>query len=163
MNSKILAFFFFILSLTACNQDIPKNFSKEALNDKLVQLNGEEISFQSILDKHKGSTILIDIWASWCRDCIEGLPEIKNLQDENKDITYVFISLDRSIEGWKKGIVNYKIDGEHYFMQSGWDGPLGDFVDLDWIPRYMIIDKNQNLKLFKAVKATDINIKKALK
>ena len=26
-------------------------------------------------------------------------------------------------------------------MQSGWKGAMGTFLDLDWIPRYMIIDK----------------------
>ena len=43
-------------------------------------------------------------------------------------------------------------------MQSGWKGPFGEFLDLDWIPRYLVIDKQGNIKLFKATKAKDKNI-----
>ena len=39
--------------------------------------------FQNILLKHQGKKILIDIWASWCRDCVVTLPELKKLQQEN--------------------------------------------------------------------------------
>ena len=47
-------------------------------------------------------------------------------------------------------------------MQSGWKGAFGTFLDLDWIPRYMVIDKQGNIKLFKATKATDIKIIEAI-
>ena len=47
-------------------------------------------------------------------------------------------------------------------MQSGWNGDFGDFIDLDWTPRYMIVGKDQNIKLFEAVKANDKRIKELL-
>ena len=47
-------------------------------------------------------------------------------------------------------------------MQSGWKGSFGEFVDLDWIPRYMVVDKEGTIKLFKAVKADDKRIKEIL-
>ena len=31
-----------------------------------------------VLDKHKGKKILIDVWASWCRDCIVRLTKFEN-------------------------------------------------------------------------------------
>jgi hypothetical protein len=48
-------------------------------------------------------------------------------------------------------------------MQSGWKGPMGLFLDLDWIPRYMIIDKQGGIKVFKAIKTTDKKLLKNLK
>ena len=50
----------------------------------------------------------------------------------------------------------YEIEGDHYFMPLGWDGPFADFIDLDWITRYMIIDPEGNIKLFEATKANNI-------
>ena len=141
-----------VLFLSCSAQEKPTQFSDEALNDTFVSLNNEVITFQDILDKYKGKTILIDVWASWCKDCIKGMPKLKDLQAENSDIVYLFLSLDRSIDKWKNGIKKYDVQGEHYYMQSGWKGAFGKFVDLDWIPRYIVVDSNQNIKLFKATK-----------
>lgn len=47
-------------------------------------------------------------------------------------------------------------------MESGMKGALGRFVDLDWIPRYMVINKKGEIKIFKAINPGDINIKKLL-
>lgn len=150
------------LSIVSCHTETPTQFSEEALNDSFVTLEGNTIAFKDILEAHKGKTLVIDIWASWCGDCIKGMPKVKALQDTHKDATYLFLSLDKSQAAWKKGIEKYQVVGTHYFMQSGWDGPFGKFVNLDWIPRYMVVNKQGTIKLFKAVKADDKRIKHIL-
>ena len=144
-------------------QPDPTRFSDEALADTFINFKGESQTLETILDSYKGKTVLIDVWASWCRDCIVGLPDLKTLQKEHPDIVYLFLSMDKTQKSWKNGIDKYKIEGEHYFMPSGWDGSFSDFVDLDWIPRYMIIDTNGNIKLFRAVKINDPKIREHLK
>lgn len=154
-----------VLSLTLLNcksQDDPKVFTAEVLSDTFLTLENENISFKSILEKHKGKTIVIDVWASWCGDCIKGMPKVIALQKQYPNADYVFLSLDKKIANWKNGIKKYKVNGDHYFMQSGWKGEFAKFLDLDWIPRYMVIDKNQNIAVFKAIKADDTKIKNAL-
>jgi thiol-disulfide isomerase/thioredoxin len=150
------------LAFISCNSQEPTTFSNEALNDTFINLEGQTVTFKDILVKHKGSTIVIDIWASWCKDCIGGMPKVKALQQEHQDVTYLFLSLDKSQESWKKGIEKYNVIGNHYFMQSGWKGAFGSFVDLDWIPRYMVVDKQGNIKLYKSVEADDKKIKDIL-
>jgi len=151
------------LSLISCKaQEIPTQFSSEALNDTFINLNDEKVSLQTILNQYKGKTVVIDVWASWCKDCIVGMPSLKALQAENKEVIFLFLSLDKSTASWKKGIKKHNLSGEHYYMQSGWDGAFAKFIDLDWIPRYMVIDKEQNIKLFKVIKATDKKLKEAL-
>ncbi len=148
-------FLIILLTFFSCNTEIPTQFSEDALNDTFITLQGESIQFKNILTKHKGQTILIDVWASWCRDCVKGMPKVKNIQEKNPEIVYLFLSLDKNLESWKKGIDKNQIKGEHYYMQSGWKGPFGEFLDLDWIPRYLVVDKQGNIKLYKATKATD--------
>ena len=143
-------------------QEVPEVFSEAALNDKFVTLDGKDVAFRDILSSYKGQTVLIDVWASWCRDCIEGLPELKAIQKEYNDVVFLFLSLDKGMKRWKQGIEKYQIKGEHYYMESGWDGDFGEFLDLDWIPRYLVIDKEGKITLFKAVKITDNYIIKAL-
>ena len=152
-----------IFCLISCSaQPDPTQFSDKALNDTFNTFTGEKITFQSILNKHKGKTIVIDIWASWCGDCIKGMPKVKVLQKAYPKADYVFLSLDKKIESWEKGIERYQVKGDHYFMQSGWKGDFATFLDLDWIPRYMVIDKNQKITVFEAITADDITIKNAL-
>ena len=151
------------LSLFSCNTDNPTRFSQDALNDTFETLQGDTVQFKEILKAHKGKTIVLDVWASWCGDCLKGMPKVKELQNNFKDVTYIFLSLDRGQEAWKRGIKKYDVQGEHYYMLSGRQGPFGSFAGLDWIPRYIVIDPQGKIKVFRAVEADDNNILKALK
>ena len=53
-------------------------------------------------------------------------------------LTYLFISMDKNYESWKKGIEKYEFKGEHYLTHDGMKGVFGKSINLDWIPRYMI-------------------------
>jgi len=151
----------FLFLIIGCHN--PTRFSKEALNEKFVSISQQDVSFQNILKKHQGNKILIDIWASWCRDCILTLGELKQLQLENPKVHFVFFSLDRSKERWVKAIDRLKIIGDHYYMTEGKKGAFGRFLGLWWIPRYVVVDEFGEITLFKATKITSKNILKALK
>jgi thiol-disulfide isomerase/thioredoxin len=148
--------------MVSCGEN-PTQFSNEALQEGFTNLNDEEVTFQSILDTHKGRKILIDVWASWCGDCITGLPSLKKLQKENQDIAYVFLSLDKNVKSWRKGIDRFQIEGDHYFMKAGKKAEFGDFLDLWWIPRYVVVNEKGEITLFKATKITDKKILEAFK
>lgn len=160
---NIFIAFLFVTTLLSCQNRVETQFSEAALNDTLLTLNDDSILFKSILEEHLGKTLFIDVWASWCKDCLEGLPGVKALQAEHPEVDFVFLSLDKTQKAWKKGIKRLEIKGDHYFMQSGWKGALGSFLDLDWIPRYMIIDKQGKIKVFKAIETTDITLLNNLK
>ena len=130
-------------------------FTEKALADVFISETGEEIPFSEILEKHKGKTVFIDIWASWCKDCIKGMPKVKALQKNNKEVVYLNLSLDKEMKSWKRGIKKYKVVGENYFISSGWKGDFCSSIDLDWIPRYMIVNKEGDISLYKAIEADD--------
>ena len=160
---KIIYLLIMVAGVLSCKKETPKTFSEEALNDTFITLTGDSIQFRDILEEHKGKTLVLDIWASWCSDCIKGMSKVKVLQGNFKDPTYIFLSLDKSQESWKKGIIKYNVLGKHYFMQSDWKGPFGSFLELDWIPRYLVVDPEGNIKVFKAVEADDNKLIEALK
>ena len=162
MKKIILLLFLSSLSILSCNKETPNQFSDTALQEQMLTVNGEPIAFESILEKHKGRTTLLIIWATWCRDCLGELPRIKEFQQQNKEADYVFLSLDKSIETWKNGISKFNIKGDHYLLPSGWNGPFVDFIDLDWVTRYMVIDPIGKIKVFKAVKINNKDLRKSL-
>ena len=93
------AFILLLLSIcvSSCKaQDEPTEFSQEALADSFTDLDGNSITFSQILETYKGKQIVIDIWASWCKDCILSMPKLKQLQQNNKDTVFLFLSLDKN-------------------------------------------------------------------
>ncbi|MGC6429422.1 MAG: TlpA family protein disulfide reductase [Jejuia sp.] len=160
---KLVCIFILFFSFYNCNFEEPTTFSEEALNDSFITLGGEEVSLNSILEKYKGKKIVIDIWASWCADCIVGMPKVKAIQKEFKDVIYLFFSLDRGEAAWKKGIKRYNVDGEHYYLPKGKESAFGDFVSIGWIPRYMVINESSEIVVFDVIEADDEKLLQALK
>jgi thiol-disulfide isomerase/thioredoxin len=152
------------LVLVSCNLESPKEFSKEALQEKIFALDDSSSTLEEIISQHKGKKILIDVWASWCRDCIKGFPALKNVQKEFPEVVYLFLSVDTKKSSWKYGINKYNLKGEHYNLPKGMKkGELVIFLNLGWIPRYLVIDENGKIQLFKATQASDSDISDALK
>ncbi|MHB0754304.1 TlpA family protein disulfide reductase [Polaribacter sp. M15] len=159
---KKIFILFAVLLLFSCSED-QKQFSEEANLEMLVGLDKSKTTLREVLHQHKGKKIMIDVWASWCKDCIVGFPKVKALQKEFPEVVFLFLSVDRSNPSWKKAIKKYNLKGEHYNLPNGMnDGDFVDFINLSWIPRYMIVDEKGEITLFKATKATDKNIRKAL-
>ena len=153
MKKIILLLTVAIISIS-CTQAQTK-FKKEALENVMKTTANTTISFEEILKKYKGKTIVIDVWASWCSDCIKGMPKVKALQKQYPDATYLFISMDKTFEAWQKGIEKYNLQGEHYLTSDGMKGIFGKSIELDWIPRYMVVDKKGRIDLFKVIEADD--------
>ena len=159
---KILALSLAIVALS-CSQAQKKEFTKEALSENLITLEGSEVSFQSILENNKGKTIVIESWASWCGDCIKAMPKIKELQAENQDVVYIFLSCDKTADKWKEGIRKHELNGKHYLIKDGMKGAFGKAIDLDWIPRYIIVDKLGKIALYRAIETDFEKINSTLK
>ena len=82
MKRVFLLFSLFLISY-AFAQKVPSvmktSFSKEALAQKITDIDGKTTTISKILEKHKGKVLVIDLWASWCRDCLNAMPKAKEL------------------------------------------------------------------------------------
>jgi len=77
------------------------------------------MTFREVLYQNKGKTILIDVWASWCKDCIVSLPDLEEVQKNFPEVSYVFLSVDRGNTAWKRAIEKYNLKGQHYNFPKG--------------------------------------------
>jgi len=147
----------------SCSQAQKTAFSKEALSEKLLAVDGSQVTFKNILKKYKGKTLVIEVWASWCGDCVKAMPKLKELQANNPDVSYLFISADKTAEKWKAGIEKHELNkGDHYMMNDGMKGLFGKAIDLDWIPRYIVVDKTGKIVLYRAIETDFEKINSAL-
>lgn len=153
---KMLAIFIAFASFS-CSQAQKTNFSPVALNEKLLSLSDQQVAFKDILKKNKGKTVVVEMWASWCGDCVKAMPKLKALQANHPEVNYVFISMDKTAEKWKQGIEKHEIKGDHYMVNDQMKGVFAKAIDLDWIPRYIIIDKKGNIVRYRAVE-TDFDV-----
>ena len=154
-----------IMASISCSNAQKNKFSQEALEGKLTTTDGSEVSFKEVLEKHKGKTIVVEIWASWCSDCVKAMPKVKELQAANPDVVYVFISMDKAMDKWKTGIEKHELKGDHYWVndEKGMKGAFGKSIDLDWIPRYIVVDKKGKVALYRAIETDFEKIDKELK
>jgi thiol-disulfide isomerase/thioredoxin len=159
---KIIVVATMLISTLGCAQKEETSFKKEGLENVMVTTENKPITFVEILKKYEGKTIVIDVWASWCSDCVKGMPKVKELQEKNPEVTFLFISMDKSYESWLKGIEKYEVRGEHYLTADGMKGVFGKSIDLDWIPRYMVVDKKGKIALYKVIEADDEKLIKTL-
>lgn len=156
-------FLLLIIVFLSCSDD-PKEFSEEANLEMLIAMDDSKITLREVLYQHKGKKIFIDVWASWCKDCIAGFPKVKELQKEFPDVVFLYVSVDISNPSWKRAIEKYNLVGKHYNLPKGMnEGDFVEFVNLNWISRYMVIDEKGQIQLFKATDPSDKKIIKALK
>ena len=151
--------------MASCTQAQDKtSFGAEALNAKMTSIEGKEIAFKDILAQYKGKTVVIDVWASWCPDCIKGMLKVHKLQEQFPEAVYLFLSYDREDTRWKEGIKKYGANGDNYHVGKKMnEGAFAADIKLDWIPRYMVVDKDGKIALFKAIEADDVKLVETLK
>lgn len=159
---KTIVYLSLLLTTISC-MNAQKSFTKIALDENLLSLDGNQIPFKEILKKHQGKTIIIECWASWCGDCVKAMPKIKELQTNNPEVDYVFISMDKTVENWKIGVEKHNLIGDHYMANDQMKGVFGKSIDLDWIPRYIIVDKKGEIVLYRAIETDFEKINTSLK
>ncbi len=140
-----------------------QHFPDSVRNLQAVALNGEELTFGKMLDQYKGKKVVIDIWASWCRDCLVGYPKLDDLMKRTagEDLVYLFVSVDDNDQKWRNAISRFSMTGEHYRLPSGWKNSLSSYIVLDWVPRYMVV--NEDGRIVEPKTITSEEMEKALK
>ena len=47
---------------------------------------------------------------------------------------------------------------ENYWFASGWKNDFNNYIDLNWIPRYMVIDQKSDIAKYYAISPEDPKI-----
>ncbi|BDB55169.1 alkyl hydroperoxide reductase [Flavobacterium ammoniigenes] len=142
----------------SCTSNAQKtSFSNVALSETLLATDGSQVAFKDIIKKQKGKTTVIEVWASWCGDCVKAMPKVKELQANHPEVAYTFISMDKTSDKWLSGIEKHELKGDHYMANDQMKGVFGQAIDLNWIPRYIILDKTGKIVLYRAIE-TDFEL-----
>lgn len=75
---------------TESTQMSPNAIKTRAIDFKLKDLNGQEISLSDL----KGKKVFLNFWATWCPPCKAEMPEIEKLYQETKDSDLVIVAME---------------------------------------------------------------------
>lgn len=171
MRASLIIASLLIISFSSLCQDkpVPDYVTKQHFPDSvgsvtLLKVDGSRIKLSDVLATFRGKKVMVDIWASWCRDCIVGLPKLNKLKEATGEehVAYVFISVDEDDAKWRTAISRFNIRGEHYRIEAGWKNPLANYIVLDWVPRYLTLDEQGRVIMPKAIVADDEGFVKSL-
>lgn len=140
--------------LMSCATFQPKTFPQNALDEKLVTLDRDSISFQEILAKNSGKEKFVQIFASYCPISQDSFNDVLQFQKENPTKEYIFLSVDHTYHDWKRGLEYVKPKGQFYYIPKKDEGDLGKFLKIKSIPRFLKIDKQGNIKVYKTSKVS---------
>ena len=95
-----------------------------------------------IVSQHPGKAVFIDLWATWCAPCLNGIEAMEPLKKEleGRDIVFVYLTDESSpLNQWNEHVL--EIPGLHYRI------PSSMYRQLPWppggggIPQYFLFDR----------------------
>ncbi|WP_158994151.1 TlpA disulfide reductase family protein [Mucilaginibacter sp. L196] len=116
---------------------------KEVTPFVLKDINGKDVTLKDFA----GKVIYMDFWASWCGPCRAqmktGAPKLHKIFEDNKDVVFLYINLDKTTDLEQKAIAEDHIMGIHLFAGNfQQDNPIVKAFAIQGIPRYVIIGKD---------------------
>ena len=114
-------------------------------------LDGNVLPLTVVFELHKGKVIYVDFWASWCGPCKRQMPASKELhamlEEEGKDVVFVYLSLDEDEEAWINSVDKLELEGDGIYHYQRGSEAAKNLLRLSYIysiPHYWIIDKEGN-------------------
>jgi thiol-disulfide isomerase/thioredoxin len=127
----------------ACNK-----FENHMQNkDWIYDLTLKDTAQRSVtLRQFRDKVVLIDFMYNGCAGCVSIRPKLEKLEHEfrDKDVAFVSVSVDKSLEHFKKGIGKFSSKGATalYTNGQGFAHPIIDQLGIISYPTLVLIDRN---------------------
>lgn len=129
-------------TLTSYENYAKTNVGKVPPHFVLTDENGKDVEMKDFA----GKVVYMDFWASWCGPCRyemkNGSPKLHAQFKDNKDVVFLYVSIDDRSDLWKKAIAEDKIEGVHLLSAGGFKSPVGRAFNINGVPHYIIIGKD---------------------
>ncbi len=118
------------------------------------------------LANYKGKVVLVDFWATWCKICVEELPNVKKTYGKYHKAGFeiVGINLDDERDKMMEFLKKNEIKWVQYSDGQGWDGKLPQTYGIVALPATYLLDGEGKI-IAKGLQGDDLEaaVAKALK
>jgi cytochrome c biogenesis protein CcmG, thiol:disulfide interchange protein DsbE len=112
----------------------PSLLGQVAPSLKLKSADGKQVS----LDSFRGKPVLLDVWATWCEPCVDGLAQLAQIYRETKDKGLVFLSID--VDDDSKTAAEVLSKNKYTWPNFHGEGETEKAIGLSGVPRTILID-----------------------
>ncbi|WP_299799829.1 TlpA disulfide reductase family protein [uncultured Maribacter sp.] len=103
MHLRIVCFLILGAVMVSCKEEKTKTVAPEVIEavvEKVSTSTYEDLEGNPIeLSDYKGKRVLLNYWATWCRPCIEEMPDMEKAQTILEQENYVFLfASDQSVK-----------------------------------------------------------------
>ncbi|MGY6648492.1 TlpA family protein disulfide reductase [Wenyingzhuangia sp. IMCC45574] len=134
-----------------------KPLNKEFKNTLVIDSQGNKMTFGKMMKKFKGKVVYLDMWNMQCGPCRAAMPFSKDLKEKLKDepieFVYFYVGSRRGTP-WSKIYETSLTEENHFLSPKGFESKLNRFMEINWVPNYMIFDKKGKLVSFSADRPT---------
>ncbi|HPR32680.1 MAG TPA: TlpA disulfide reductase family protein [Prolixibacteraceae bacterium] len=131
------------------NQPLHTEFAETLLLDTANQA----LTFGEMMAAYKGKVVYLDLWGMGCGPCRAAMPYSKILKEKLKDlpIVFVYVSVEAvGPDGWNPVFEATFTNENQYELKNGFYSRLHKFMEINWVPCYMIFDKEGKLVNYQA-------------
>mgnify|MGYP000843571296 CR=1 FL=1 len=134
-------------------QPMPGNVNLET-----VAAGSADEFMAKLAQKHAGKVVYIDFWAPWCGPCKGEFPYAPQLKKrfEGKEVAFVYICGSGEKNAWENCIKQYKVNGDHYYVEAKTYNELQKKYAITGIPRFMIMDKQGKIVDFSSSRPSNL-------
>jgi len=132
-----------------------------ALDTKFVNHTGDMLTLRKIFARSNKRIKVVDFWASWCLPCVteikDGKPSKDRLSVEN-NVEWIYLSIDENHQQWlekNKELEHVLNFNNSFFLLKGKNSSLAKFLNVSWIPRYVIFNQKNKIVLNNAPRPSD--------
>lgn len=108
---------------------------------ELPLLGGGTARLSDYISKNK--ITVIDCWASWCRPCMEEMPNVARLYRKyhSLGVEVVGISFDEDETAWNSAVKNNDMTWPQLGELKGWDNQMFNVYGVHGIPHTIIVNQ----------------------
>ncbi len=125
-----------------------------------------DLPFPELLKQFRGNVLYIDMWAVWCKPCIEEMrpiykePLSKFTKDKDVKVIYLSMDEDKNHDKWKKVVKDLRLNSFNTRLSIRRFREIADLLEMKAdaliaIPRYFIFDKAGKLVNNKAPRPSE--------
>jgi len=117
--------------------------SEGATIPNFSQLTPDDEVLSIMQEVEKNKVTIIDFWASWCGPCMQEMPSMLSLYENNKDrgLGIVGISLDKDKEAWIGAIKRLNLPWPQMSDLKFWDNDVAKAFNINSIPHTIVVDQ----------------------